>query len=205
MRNWKILTLLILIVIVGALFVGRSSNKRRAEVTTAQAAVANIPVSAEKRGTEVGNLAPEFQLERLDGSTLSLGDLRGQPAVLVFWAAWCPFCKEEASHVNKLAEEFEARGVHVFGVDVQDSQARTAWGIKDFGIRYSVVRDADGETARNYNVDGIPTVIFLDRKGAVRYVGNRVANDYAERLDVLLADQRDEAFSSDLKVSTNDY
>lgn len=189
MRNWKILTLLILAVIAGAFFVGRSSSNRRAEVTTVQAAVTNVPASAAKRGTKVGNLAPEFQLARLDGSTLSLGDLRGQPAVLVFWAAWCPFCKEEAPHVNKLSAEYEARGVQVFGVDVQDSQVRTAWGIKDFGIRYSVVRDADGETARNYHVDGIPTVIFIDRKGAVRYVGNRVANDYAERLDALLAEK----------------
>lgn len=189
MRNWKTVLLLTLAVIVGAFFVGRLSNNRRAEVTTAQAAAANIPVSAAKRGTEVGNLAPGFQLARLDGSTLSLGDLRDQPAVLVFWAAWCPFCKEEAPHINKLAAEYEARGVRVFGIDVQDSQARTEWGIKDFGIRYSVVRDADGETARNYNVEGIPTVIFIDRKGVVRYIGNRVANDYTERLNALLAER----------------
>jgi peroxiredoxin len=189
MRNWKILTLLTLAVIVGAFLVGRLSSNRRAEVTTAQAAVASAPASAAKRGTEVGNLAPEFQLARMDGSTLSLGDLRGQPSVLVFWAAWCPFCKEEAPHVNKLSAEYEARGVRVFGIDVHDSQARTEWGVRDFGIRYPVVRDADGNAARNYNVEGIPTVIFLDRKGVVRYVGNRVANDYSERLDALLAEK----------------
>ena len=189
MRNWKILTLLTLAVIVGAFLVGRSSNNRRGEVTTAHAAVANVPASAAKRGTEVGNLAPEFQLARMDGSMLSLGDLRGQPAVLVFWASWCPFCKEEAPHVNKLSTEYEARGVRVFGINVHDSQARTEWGIKDFGIRYSVARDADGNAARDYNVEGIPTVVFLDRKGAVRYVGNHVANDYSERLDALLAEK----------------
>lgn len=189
MKNWKMPTLLALAVIVGAFLVGRSSNNRRAEVTTVQAAVTNVPASAAKRGTKVGNLAPEFQVARMDGSTLSLGDLRGQPAVLVFWAAWCPFCKEEAPHVNKLAAEYEARGVQVFGIDVHDSQARTEWGIKDFGIRYSVARDANGETARNYNVEGIPTVIFLDRKGAVRYVGNQVAADYSERLEALLAER----------------
>jgi peroxiredoxin len=187
MRNWKILTLLTLAVIVGAFLVGRSSSNRRGDVTTAHAAVTNAPESVAKRGTEVGDLAPEFQLARMDGSTLSLGDLRGQPAVLVFWASWCPFCREEAPHVNQLAGEYEARGVRVLGVNVHDSQARTEWGIKDFGIRYSVARDADGNAARDYNVEGIPTVVFLDRKGAVRYVGNHVANDYSERLDALLA------------------
>jgi peroxiredoxin len=189
MRNWKILTLLAVAVIVGAFFVGRSSNNRTAEVTTAKADGTNATASALKRRAEVGNLAPEFQLERMDGSTLALGDLRGQPTVLVFWAAWCPFCREETPHVNKLADEYEARGVHVFGINVQDSQGRTEWGVKSFGIRYSVVRDTEGNTARSYNVEGIPTVIFLDRKGVVRYVGNHIAADYAERLDALLAEK----------------
>src|SRR5260370_33884842 len=143
MRNWKTLTLLALAVVVGAFLVGRLSNNHRVEVTPARAAAANVTASAAKRGTEVGNLALEFQLARMDGSTLSLGDLRGQPAVLVFWASWCPFCREEAPHVNKLAAEFESRGVHVFGVDVHDSQARTEWGIKEFGIHYPVARDGD--------------------------------------------------------------
>lgn len=188
MRNWRGITVLALALVVGAFFVGRSSNRRNAETPIVEAAPVER-VTATKRGTELGDLAPEFQLARLDGSTLSLSDLRGQPAVLVFWAAWCPFCKEEAPHVNKLAAAFEARGVHVFGINVQDSQARTEWGVKDFGIAYSVVRDAKGEAARNYNVEGIPTVLFLDRKGVVRYVGNRVANDYEEQLDALLAER----------------
>lgn len=189
MKNWKMGTVLAVVVMAGVFLVGRLSNDRKPEITTVQAASRDVASTAAKRGTEVGNLAPEFKLARMDGSTLSLGDLRGQPAVLVFWAAWCPFCREEAPHVNKLAAEYESRGVHMFGVDVHDSQARTEWGIKDFGIHYPVARDADGETARNYNVEGIPTVIFLDREGVVRYVGNRVANDYAERLDALLAEK----------------
>lgn len=189
MRNWKTGALLALAVIAGAFFIGRLSNNRKPEGTTAQAATRNAGASAAKRGTEIGNLAPDFQVARMDGSALSLVDLRGQPAVLVFWAAWCPFCREEAPHVNKLAGEYEARGVQVLGINVQDSQARTAWGVKDFGIGYSVARDAAGEVARNYSVEGIPTVIFLDRKGVVRYVGNHVANDYAERLDALLAEK----------------
>lgn len=189
MRNWKTATVLAVVVIAGAFLVGRLSNHRKPEISTAQAASRDVVSSAAKRGTEVGNLAPEFQLARMDGSKLSLGDLRGQPAVLVFWAAWCPFCKEEAPHVNKLTSEYEARGVRVFGINVHDSQARTEWGIKDFGIHYSVVRDADGDTASNYNVEGIPTVMFLDRKGIVRYVGNHIAADYAARLDALLAER----------------
>lgn len=186
MRNWKMAAALIFVIIVGAFFVGRSSRTEKANDGTNEV-VANS-AAVVKRGTEVGDLAPDFQLTQLDGSKLSLEDLRGQPAVLVFWASWCQFCREEAPNVNKLAEEFAARGVRVFGVNVRESQVRTESGIKDFGIRYSVVRDADGKTARDYNVEGIPTVLFLDREGKVQYAGNGVPPDYSQQLETLVAE-----------------
>jgi peroxiredoxin len=186
MKNLMTITTLFLAIVVGAFFIGRSSIKPLNED------LVKSSVSAEKaeakRGTEPGNLAPEFQLTQLDGTALTLSDLRGQPAVLVFWASWCSFCKEEAPHVNKLAEAFANRGVHVFGINVRDSQARTEWGVKNFGIHYPVVRDANGNAAHDYNVEGIPNVLFLDRKGAVRYVGSHIPGDYVERLELMLAE-----------------
>lgn len=47
-------------------------------------------------GADVGEAAPEFQLRRMDGITISLADFRGHPAVLIFWTSWCSFCKAEA-------------------------------------------------------------------------------------------------------------
>jgi len=177
----------ILAITVGAFFVGRSSNTEKPKVSAAETAGASS-TAVVKRGTEVGDLAPDFQLAQLDGSELSLADLRGQGVVLVFWASWCQFCREEAPNVNKLAGDFAGRGVRVFGVNVRESQARTEAGIKNFGIRYSVLRDTDGKTTRAYNVEGIPKVLFLDREGKVRYAGNGVPSDYSKQLETLLAE-----------------
>jgi peroxiredoxin len=138
------------------------------------------------RGTAIGNIAPDFQLTRTDGTPVSLDSLRGQPSVVVFWTAWCPFCKEEAPHINELAAQYEARGVRVLGINIQDSEARTAGGVREFGIRYAVVRDTDAKVAKLYKVQGTPTVLFLDREGIVRYNGNELPKDYAARLDALL-------------------
>jgi thiol-disulfide isomerase/thioredoxin len=188
MRNWKLFALLTLTITAGAFFVGRSANNEKNKFSVVERN-ANVAESAPKRGTEVGNLAPEFQLVQMDGSRLALADLSGQPAVLVFWASWCGFCRDEAPHVNKIADSYVSRGVRVFGINVRDSQARTESGVKDFGIRYAVLRDIDGTTARSYKVEGIPTVFFLDGKGIVRYVGNGVPANYSERLDMLLAEK----------------
>lgn len=101
--------------------------------------------------------------------------------------AWCPFCKEEAPHINDLAAQYEARGVRVLGINIQDSEARTAGGgVRDFGIKYRVARDADATVARSYKVQGTPTVLFLDKEGVVRYTGNELPADYVARLDALL-------------------
>ena len=68
---------------------------------------------------------------------------------------------------------------------IGEGAARVSEGIKDFGIEYDVVRDADTQVAKTYRVLGTPTVVFLDKKGVIRYLGNELPKDYAARLDTL--------------------
>lgn len=139
-----------------------------------------------KRGTAIGEIAPDFDLAKVDSGNVSSKDLEGKPAVLVFWTAWCPICKEEAPQINKLAAEFEPKGVQVIGINIGESDARVAEGIKDFGIKYAIARDKDASVSKSYKVVGTPTVVFLDKKGAVQYFGNEVPKDYPERLNKII-------------------
>lgn len=143
--------------------------------------------SSASAGAAAGNVAPDFQLTLMDGSSVSLGEMRGRPAVLIFWTAWCPVCKEEAPRINELAGRYEPLGVYVLGINIQDSQARTESGIQSFGIRYPVARDADASVARRYKVTGTPTIVFLDRNGLIQYAGNELPADYSARLDGLFS------------------
>lgn len=184
MNRWKIFLVLGVALSVSAVFIGYSLASRGSDTESAGAST-----SAREVGTVPGNTAPDFQLTRVDGAAVALSDLRGQPAVLVFWTAWCPICREEAPHINELAAEFEPRGVRVLGINIKDSEARTEAGIKDFGIRYPVARDGDASTARRYKVTGTPTIVFLDRQGVVRYFGNELPADYPERLTALIIEK----------------
>jgi len=182
-RFWQVIILIALL--SGAVvFVGCSLNESTAGTT-------KQPVPPDKaataKGTAVGDVAPDFELALINGAPASMAGLRGQPAVLVFWTAWCTTCKEEAPHLNELAAKYEPRGVRVLGINIQDSLARTQSGIDDFGIRYAVARDADASVARRYNVTGTPTVVFLEKLGVVRYFANALPEDYPQRLDALIA------------------
>lgn len=155
---------------------------------SAPAPVGTSQTTGAKAGTSLGDTAPEFSLTAVDGSVISSQDLRGKPAVLVFWTAWCPSCKEEAPAINKLAAEFEPMGVRVVGINIGESDARIAGGVKDFGIQYTVAKDRDTSVSRRYQVAGTPTIVFLNKQGEVSYYGNALPTDYGERLNQSLQD-----------------
>ncbi len=158
----------------------------KATVSTPPAAGPPASSNGPERGTAIGQLAPEFKLTGLDGSEISSTDIAGKPAVLVFWTAWCPRCKEEAPHINQLVAEFESKGVKVVGINIGEGEARVKEGVKDFGIQYQIVRDADTSVSRTYKVIGTPTIVFLDKRGAVQYFGNELPKDYADRLNSII-------------------
>jgi peroxiredoxin len=172
------------LVLVGIALAACSASRSKTEQS--RAAKSQNSAGSSSIGTVVGDTAPDFLLTGLDGKQLKLADLHGQPAVLIFWTAWCPVCKEEAPHFNQLAATYEPQGVRVVGINIQDSPARTEGGVREFGIQYRVVRDADASVTHRYKVTGTPTIIFLDRKGIVRYFGNELPADYAARLSELI-------------------
>src|SRR4051812_1460868 len=51
---------------------------------------------------EAGKPAPEFALSDLSGNVHRLADLHGKPAVIVFWAGWCPDCKRLIPDLNRM-------------------------------------------------------------------------------------------------------
>jgi peroxiredoxin len=184
MSKWKIIGVFSVLTLAGLVLAGCLASGSKTEVSSAPVVADTSP--SNRIGTAVGDAAPDFQLAGLDGAQLKLADLHGQPAVLIFWTAWCPVCKEEAPHFNQLAAAYEPQGVRVVGINIQDSPARTEGGVKEFGIQYRVVRDSDASMTRRYKVSGTPTIIFLDRDGVVRYFGNELPGDYPSRLAALI-------------------
>ena len=147
-------------------------------------AVAAAP--KQQADANVNDAAPEFQLQQVNGHTISLADLRGHPAVIIFWTSWCPICKAEAPEFNRLMRRHRASGIRVLGINIQESEKRTRDGIKDFGIRYPVALDTDASVARRYQVRATPTVIFVDAYGTIRYRGHRLPENHDQRLKTLL-------------------
>src|SRR5690606_33071951 len=61
---------------------------------------------AESVGIQPGEIAPDFELETLDGAVVKLSELKGEKVILNFWATWCPPCKEEMPEMQEFYDKY---------------------------------------------------------------------------------------------------
>lgn len=73
-------------------------------------------------GTAVAddNAPVDFELEQLDGGTLSIADLRGQWVVINYWATWCAPCRKEIPDLSELHER--ADHISVVGIAYEETE-----------------------------------------------------------------------------------
>ncbi len=125
--------------------------------------------TAPKTGTKVGQLAPDFELETLDGAT-TLYEHRGQAVLINFWASWCVPCRKEFPDIQEAYETYASQGLQVLAVNVGDSADVAAQFADEFELDFPVLLDTRAGVARLYGISGIPTSYFLDEEGVIRQV-----------------------------------
>src|SRR5699024_6532567 len=71
-------------------------------------------------GTELGQMAPDFELETLEEDTVvRLSDLQGERVIVNFWATWCAPCREEIPDFQKL---YDSEDVEILAVNMTESE-----------------------------------------------------------------------------------
>jgi len=148
---------------------------------------------------EKGRKAPEFKLSSVDGKMLSLKEIRKDPAkkgatrvvLLDFWATWCPPCKQEIPHLQKLHEKYGKKGLAVVGIAIDVAGAKDVKPfVKERKLTYTILLDPKGGAQRDYRVRYYPTVYILDKKGVIRsvHIGYKpgVEKDFEKEIQALL-------------------
>lgn len=125
---------------------------------------------------------------------LGLGDLRGAPVVMNFWASWCGPCRKEQPDLNRVHADYAPRGVQFLGVDIQDSRANALAHVREFDIPYDSLFDPSSSYAAQFGGIGpraIPTTLIIDSHGrvAVRLFGITSYSELALALERLLTEE----------------
>ena len=128
---------------------------------------------AQNEGVAVGDKAPDFTLEDVNGENVSLSKTveENSATLLVFWASWCPYCRAEIPQLQKINAEYKEKGLKVLSIDIGESKKKVEPAVKERGINYTVLLDVDNKVADRYGIIGIPANILLDSEGVIKYRG----------------------------------
>jgi len=113
-------------------------------------------------------IAPEFALKDFSGNLVKLSDYRGKVVVVNFWATWCLPCLMEIPAFVKVREKYQARGLEVIGVSVDEEGPDAVQSFAERArMNYPVVM-ANPDTLKSYGpIHAIPTTFIIDREGRV--------------------------------------
>ena len=138
--------------------------------TTDFAAAQLMQQAAPNPGPAVGRTAVAFNVQTIDGKSVTLDTFRGKPLVVNFFASWCDPCRDEMPLINELAAKGARDGYAVLGIAVEDSRAAITEYVKEAKINFPVALDLNSIVKRSYRIFGPPATFFIDGQGVIRDV-----------------------------------
>lgn len=130
--------------------------------------ITGCTASPEPTPTTITNAAPDFQLQNLDGQSITLSDFRGKPVVVNFWATWCGPCAFEMPFIQEIYDERSGEGLIVLAINVGESASEVEQFMQNHNLSIPVLLDTDRAVSWKYNIRAFPTTFFIDKDGIIQ-------------------------------------
>ena len=144
---------------------------------------------------KTGAPAPEFTGKTTGGETIKLSDYRGQVVLLDFWASWCAPCREEMPFLIDFYREHGKKAFQIIAINIDDkieNMEHFLSGLDD-PPDFPILVDRAKEIPKQYDIEAMPTTLFIDKKGTVRFWHTGFKKSYQKQfraeLDELLKEK----------------
>ena len=125
---------------------------------------------------KVGDPAPSLEFKQLlnapPGVRGTWEELKGRAVVLEFWATWCGGCVDNIPHMNELAAEFTSQPIQFISITDETDVDLVKHFLTRHPISGWVAFDSEAATFKQYDVEGRPTTILVNRSGIVEGITN---------------------------------
>jgi len=147
----------------------------------------------------IGTMIDDFKLPDTDGAEHSLKSLSGKNgAVLIFISVQCPVSNGYNERMEKLAQDYKAKGVNVIGINSNNTEPISAVKAHaaDKHFTFTVLKDDGNKIADRFGATRTPEAYLIDAGGKLVYHGRIdnsqklegiVSNDLREALDEMIA------------------
>jgi peroxiredoxin len=149
----------------------------------------------------IGSTIEEFTLPDVDGHDRSLKSLAGKNGtVLLFIAVQCPVSNAYNERMEKLAQDYKAKGINVVGINanVAEDAAAVKAHAAEHKLSFPILKDTGNKIADKLGASVTPEAYFLDANNKLLYHG-RIDNsrnatqietsDLRNALDAALSDK----------------
>ncbi|MGI9286349.1 MAG: TlpA family protein disulfide reductase [Pseudomonadales bacterium] len=124
------------------------------------------PLAAEALGKN--NKAPEWTLADSKGEQIVFESaVRDKPAVLLFWATWCPYCRALMPHLEALKQSLPDDSVNFYALNIWEDADPAAY-LRDNDLSFILLPKAES-VAKRYHVKGTPGLFLIGVDGLVKY------------------------------------
>ena len=122
----------------------------------------------------IGSTIVDFSLPDTSGTAHSLASLKGKNgAVLIFIAVQCPVSNGYNERMEKLAQDYKARGVNVVGINANSTES--AADVKNHAAKnnltFPILKDNGSKVADLLGATRTPEAYFLDASNKLLYHG----------------------------------
>ena len=125
---------------------------------------------ARLRSVQVGQPAPDFVINSIDGKPVKLSDFKGSYVLLDFWASWCMPCREENPNIVRTFNQFKNKNFKILSVSLDTDLKEWKQAIQADKLAWthvSELKDFDGPTVKLYQIESIPSSFIIDADGKI--------------------------------------